>query len=509
MFRFLLRLLLLNFLLLEPGVEPIIHNNSQTVKYMSLNVIREPPERLQLTIMPPTKKKTRVRKYTLEIFIERAREIHGDKYDYSQIKPAHVQGVHSHVPIVCRKCGYNWNPTINDHINDKCNCPDCMNQAPWTLERFIIKANKIHGDKYDYSQIKPEDIQGAHSHIHIICKECGYNWNPSVSDHINKKYNCPDCSGRIPWTLERFRHRAQEIHGSKFDYSQIVIEHIQGVQSCVPIICRKCEYKWNPTINDHIHHQGSCPDCVGHAPWTLERFLLRANQIHSKSFDYSEVKPEHINRKESNIPLTCVTCLYKWNPTIDVFINHKAKCPDCQGVAPWTAERFFIRAQQIHKDLYDYSQIPPDQIYKAMNTIPIICKKCGYHWHSTIKNHINSKAGCRICCSTRGYSEAQIKWLEDLMASENIIIQHALSPGGEHKIPSIGKVDGYCHETRTVYEFHGDFWHGNPDIFSPEDIHPIIEEPYVDLYRKTIDRDQRIRNLGYNLIVKWETDLVD
>ena len=92
------------------------------------------------------------------------------------------------------------------------------------------------------------------------------------------------------------------------------------------------------------------------------------------------------------------------------------------------------------------------------------------------------------------------------MLTNNIQIQDALSPGGEHYIEGIGKVDGYCYETNTVYEFHGDYWHGNPKRFDPNDINKTNGKTYGELYTKTMERDQKIRDLGYNLIVKWESD---
>ena len=103
------------------------------------------------------------------------------------------------------------------------------------------------------------------------------------------------------------------------------------------------------------------------------------------------------------------------------------------------------------------------------------------------------------------YSRRSIEWFNQIMREQNIEIQHQLN-GGEYNIPSIGKVDGYCKQTNTVYEFHGDFWHGNPELFSTDDIHPVINKPFGSLYKQTKDRDKKIKKLGYNLIVKWESD---
>jgi len=62
------------------------------------------------------------------------------------------------------------------------------------------------------------------------------------------------------------------------------------------------------------------------------------------------------------------------------------------------------------------------------------------------------------------YSEKSINWLDWLSKKDGIKIQHALN-GGEHKIKGVGKVDGFCKENNTVYEFQGCFWHGCKKMF--------------------------------------------
>lgn len=62
-------------------------------------------------------------RYTLEIFITKAREIYEEKYDYSQIKEEHIKGCKSRVSIRCTICDHEWSPMIRKHINDKNGCP--------------------------------------------------------------------------------------------------------------------------------------------------------------------------------------------------------------------------------------------------------------------------------------------------------------------------------------------------------------------------------------------------
>lgn len=105
------------------------------------------------------------------------------------------------------------------------------------------------------------------------------------------------------------------------------------------------------------------------------------------------------------------------------------------------------------------------------------------------------------------FSHNSIKWMTQVMIVNNIHIQHG-NNGGEFRIPNTKiSVDGYCQENNTVYEFHGDRWHGNPKIFQPNDqCHPHSNLSAGELYKKTINRENLIKSLGYNLVVMWEGD---
>jgi hypothetical protein len=63
--------------------------------------------------------------YTLEIFIQKAKMIHMDLYNYSYIKEEHIWNVKSYVPILCVKCNEIWWQRIDCHIARKQGCPDC------------------------------------------------------------------------------------------------------------------------------------------------------------------------------------------------------------------------------------------------------------------------------------------------------------------------------------------------------------------------------------------------
>jgi len=59
----------------------------------------------------------------------------------------------------------------------------------------------------------------------------------------------------------------------------------------------------------------------------------------------------------------------------------------------------------------------------------------------------------------------------------------------------------------TIYEFHGDCFHGNPDLFEGhEQCHPYKKLKAKELYDKTKERENKIISLGYNLVTIWEND---
>lgn len=88
------------------------------------------------------------KKITTEEFIEKAKIIHGDKYDYSLVNYIRAK---TNVEIICPTHGvFTQRPT--NHLSKK-GCPKCANNVKLTTEEFIEKSKMIHGDKYDYSLV--------------------------------------------------------------------------------------------------------------------------------------------------------------------------------------------------------------------------------------------------------------------------------------------------------------------------------------------------------------------
>lgn len=93
----------------------------------------------------------------------------------------------------------------------------------------------------------------------------------------------------------------------------------------------------------------------------------------------------------------------------------------------------------------------------------------------------------------RFVSKTETKWLDQL----NVPIRQYWLCDVKYN------VDGFDPATNTVYLYHGRFWHGCPDTFDPEFIHPILKVKMKQLYQQTIEWENKIKNSGYNLITLW------
>ena len=79
--------------------------------------------------------------------------------------------------------------------------------------------------------------------------------------------------------------------------------------------------------------------------------------------------------------------------------------------------------------------------------------------------------------------------------------------GGEHIIDTVGRVDGYCKDTNTVYEFQGCFWHGCPKCYNGDTINSKNQIDMSELNKRTLAKNKDIEDLGYNLVTIYECEL--
>ena len=211
---------------------------------------------------------------TTDQFIEKAKETHGENYDYSQVNYVNRK---TKVVIVCLKHG-KFEQLTHNHIKGK-GCPKCglvKLSANKTLNTysFIDKAKQKHGDKYDYSQV---NYTNSHTDVSIICHEHGI-FSQSPTNHLTGR-GCSKCGDISCAKLQRsntdeFVEKAIKVHGKLYDYSFVnyVNRNIEVIISC-PI-----HGKFPQTPCNHLYGKG-CPVCKSSKGERLIRSILEKHNI--------------------------------------------------------------------------------------------------------------------------------------------------------------------------------------------------------------------------------------
>lgn len=281
----------------------------------------------------------KIRKTTDE-FIEKARKVHGDKYDYSLTD---YHDAHEPVWMICHEKYENgeehgpFPQRPNDHLNG-CGCPYCAGNIKKTTEQFIEEAEKVHGKgRYDYSlslyKSNREDVD-------IICHVKDENgvehgvFHQSPDEHVNQGHGCPSCAGNIKLTKEQFIEKAEAVHGKgRYDYSLVEVD---GVYKEVNIICHEKHENgeehgiFPQKPSKHLRGQG-CPICgakksIKARTTTLEEFIVRAREIHGYIYDYGRVEFENMNKA---VMIGCPIHGY-YPRTPSAHIHQKQGCPFCR-----------------------------------------------------------------------------------------------------------------------------------------------------------------------------------
>ena len=125
---------------------------------------------------------------TTEQFIERAKQKHGDKYDYSHVV---YERAISKVKIHCNVHGL-FLQRPSEHLSGK-GCRKCGTKRTADCQRksreqFIEQSNLAHNSIYDYSFVNYVNIN---TNVEINCIKHGKFWQ-RPSHHING-VGCPKC----------------------------------------------------------------------------------------------------------------------------------------------------------------------------------------------------------------------------------------------------------------------------------------------------------------------------
>lgn len=276
-------------------------------------------------------------------FLTNAQTTHGTKYDYTQVNYLDAD---TKVTIICPTHGpFQQIPAshVRGHGCEKCGAKVAAAKAlgrparpPQKPEKFFVKAEAVHGDRYDYSQVVYERFD---SPVTIICREHGpFEQRPYL--HVRGK-GCGDCGHErrvspMRMTREIFIDSARRIHGDRYKYDDL---QFVDKETRLLITCNR-HGEWPSYPETHLMGKG-CPKCgderMGDAQrMSVEEFIARATELHEGRYTYEQV--EYVTARQAVI----VTCIRHGDFSVPPgsHLSSRSGCPRCVGSISGASQRW-------------------------------------------------------------------------------------------------------------------------------------------------------------------------
>ena len=266
-------------------------------------------------------------KMSQDEYIKRCTAKHNGKYDYSITE--YVKSSDK-IKYICPKHGV-IKQNAHSHLSGT-GCPYCAieenhNKSRYTTEKFIELSKKVHGDKYDYSQVDYKDSQ---TKVAIIChekdamgNEHGIFWQKPNS-HL-QGHKCPRCNGRKK-SSEQWIAEAKAIYPEgKYSFEKTNYVHARDK---VIVTCKK-HGDFLTLPRDFLRGHG-CPKCqMSKLETSVEKKMLEEN------IDFERQKK------------------FSWlsGMSLDFYDGSKEIAIECQGEQHYFDKEFFNKREGLKERL--------------------------------------------------------------------------------------------------------------------------------------------------------------
>ena len=368
------------------------------------------------------------RRASLATRLAQAAEIHQGKYDYSTVVPP--ANCREKVEIICPDHGPFWQ-SFNVHLRGV-GCPSCglvkiAQKRSKPFDDFLSEAQRVHGDKYDYTQVQ---YTNASTKISILCRGCNQTFWQTPNNHVCQAQGCPACGAKRSIesrtkTTEQFIAQAVAVHGSTYDYS--LVDYVKAL-SDVTIVC-KVHGAFQQNANLHLKGRG-CRQCgierrALNSRHDTEWFIEEARKIHVDRFDYSTTK--YVTSSDK------VTIVCKEHGAIHIAPYDHLRgpgCPRCSHASAGAERRipfdeFKSRAMEVHGERYSYME---EGYLDSKTPCTILCAAHGSFLQ--IPNDHLGGHGCKACSGSNGENEvaafldklgvAYIRWDRDVLGGKEL-----------------------------------------------------------------------------------------
>lgn len=234
---------------------------------------------------------------TQDSFIERAKKIHGDKYDYSK---SVYKNTGTKITIICPEHG-EFLQSPNKHTVRKQGCRKCAlikngkNAAKPNKNNSLINHKEIILEWSNKNNLKPEDYcQNSGQKVWWTCKKCSKDWEAKICDRVTNKSGCAYCNGNwVAYERNRLSDSRQDLC-EEWDYNKNVKycpDTISaGSNKKIWWICNKCNESYESSVCNRVAGNG-CPKCrTSKGERIIERYLKERDIEYKKQYSFHDCK---------------------------------------------------------------------------------------------------------------------------------------------------------------------------------------------------------------------------
>lgn len=205
-------------------------------------------------------------------FVEKARLVHGDRYDYDKVV---YSGCREKVTITCQSHG-DFLQTPNSHLGGA-GCPHCYQESRFmTNDGFIKRAKALHGDKYDYSKT---NYTGSTNKVTMTCPKHG-DFEQTANAHLYSG-GCHTCGrDNLRYSRQEYVEKVTAIHEGRYSYDRLVYSSIDEL---VTITC-PVHGDFQQRASNHLRGSG-CKKCwISKGELAIEKILTEKGVLHYREY---------------------------------------------------------------------------------------------------------------------------------------------------------------------------------------------------------------------------------
>jgi hypothetical protein len=445
----------------------------------------------------------------MEAFIVKARDKHGFNYEYP---PQPFKNMTTEINVICAKHKTTNHITPSAHLRNDGGCKQCsIEKRRLTMSQVIEKANKKHDNFYKY--YANHIYLGATKPITVYCPNHG-DFVIQGGNHLNG-HGCQTCSRDNSaklrsLTIAEVIQRTKNVHED--DYYIDPEQEYTNSHTPIKVICKThdeftitpqsimCGYGCKKCANEQnaIRKMSNLPD-----------FIAKSIIIHNILYTY-DTEQEYAGYKKK-LKITCKTHgdFYQF-PAQHLSGQGCRKCAYDKRADLFRSNilEFIEKSNVIHSDRYEYDD--KQEYVDSYTPVKVICPEHG-EFIITPTQHLRGR-GCRVCFHQ--ISKPANEWLASVEKNIGRSLQTNNSPEGEFRIKQPNSkyyyyADGYDVITNTIYEFLGDFWHGNPNIYPPEFTSKNHKKTMGQRYADTLRKKETYLKLGFKYVEMWESDFIN